>query len=127
LREFIHKPQIDPTVKPVQQKVWHPPLAMREPIAQELRRLEQAVISEKVESSPWISNLILAGKKDGSVRVCVNLSAANKALVKEKYPLPTMDELTEKVAGCTVYSKISSLGLFATASGTGSALSDCFR
>jgi hypothetical protein len=40
LRGFVHKPMIDLSVKPVQHKFWHPPLAMREPIENELNRLE---------------------------------------------------------------------------------------
>ena len=106
---FVHKPQIDPSVRPVQQKFWHPPLAMREPIASELQRLERDGIIERVESSPWISNIVTARKKDGGVRLCVNLTAVNKALIPERYPLPTMEELTEKIAGCTVFSKVDLL------------------
>jgi hypothetical protein len=98
LRSFVHKPKIDPTVRPVQ-KFWHPPLAMREPIANELKRLKKARIIERIEFSPWISNLVTSRKKDNSVRICVNLTNANKALIPERYPLPTLDELTEKVAG----------------------------
>ena len=39
----------------------------------------------------------------------LNLTDVNKALVPERFPLPTMDELTEQVAGCTVFSKIDLL------------------
>jgi hypothetical protein len=109
LGSFVHKPKIDPTVRPVQQKFWHPPLAMREPIANELKRLEKAGIIERIESSPWIPNLVTSRKKDNSVRICVNLTNANETLIPERYPLPTLDELTEKVAGCTVFSKIDLL------------------
>ena len=53
----LHKPRVDPSVKPVQQKFWHPPLAMREPIAKEIDRLLSAGVIERIESSPWISNM----------------------------------------------------------------------
>jgi len=42
-------------------------------------------------------------------RLCVNLTAVNKALILDLYPLPTMDELTAKFTGSTVFSKIDLL------------------
>jgi hypothetical protein len=54
----------------------------------------------------WTSNIVVARKKCGGVRVCVNLSDVNKALVPQRYPLPTMEELTERIAGSTVFSKL---------------------
>ena len=49
---------------------------------------------------------MVARKRCGGVRICVNLSAFNKAFIPERFPLPTRMELTEKVAGCTVFSKL---------------------
>jgi hypothetical protein len=109
LRGFVHKPRVDKSVKPVQRKFHHPPLAMRDPISRELDRLVKAGTIERIESSEWISNIVPAMKKDGSVRVCVNMSGPNQALVPECHPLPTMEELTAKVAGSTVFSKLDLL------------------
>jgi len=47
--------------------------------------------------------------QDGSLRLCVNLSDVNKAIIPDTYPLPTMDELTEWIAGSTVFSKVDLL------------------
>ncbi len=99
LKGFIHKPHIDPAVRPTQQKFWHPPLAMRAPIEAELRRMEAAGVLERIDASPWTSNILTARKKDGGIRICANLTAVNKALIPERYPLPTMAELTERLAG----------------------------
>ena len=82
---------------------------MREPIAKEIDRLLSTGVIERIESSPWISNVVTARKKDGGVRLCVNMTAANRALIPERFPLPTMEELTAKVAGCTVFSKLDLL------------------
>ena len=40
------------------------------------------------------------------MRLCVNLKDVNKALIPERYPLPTMEELTMKVSGAMVFSII---------------------
>ena len=109
LKGFVHRPLVDPSVRPVQQKFWHPPLARREPIAAELRRMEASGVIERIDASPWTSNVVAAKKKDGSLRLCVNLTSVNKALILDRYPLPTMDELTAKLTGSTVFSKIDLL------------------
>jgi hypothetical protein len=68
--------------------------------------MERDGVIERINSSVWMSNIVVARKKCGGVRVGVNLSAVNQALVPERFPLPTMEELTEKIAGCSVFSKI---------------------
>jgi hypothetical protein len=71
--------------------------------------MEAGGVIERIDASPWMSNVVAAKKKDGSLRLCVNLTAVNKALVIDRYPLPTMDELTAKLIGSTVFSKIDLL------------------
>jgi len=52
---------------------------------------------------------VTAKKRDGSLCLCVNLSDVNKAIIPNTYPLPTMDELTEQIAGSTVFLKVDLL------------------
>jgi hypothetical protein len=106
LKGFVHRPHIDLSVRPVQQKFYHQPLALRQPIFDELRRMERDGIIERIDTSVWMSNIMVARKKSGGVRVCVNLSDVNKALIPQRYPLPTMEELTEQIAGSTLFSKL---------------------
>jgi hypothetical protein len=66
-------------------------------------------VIERIDSSVWMSDIVVARKKCGGIRICTNLSDVNKAVVPERYSLPTLEELTElteKMAGCTVFSKI---------------------
>ena len=55
------------------------------------------------------TNIETAKKRDGILRLCVNLSDVNKAIIPDTYPLPTMDELTERIAVSTVFSKVDLL------------------
>jgi len=45
-------------------------MAFRDDIAAELKRMEQEGIIERIESSPWMSSLVVAKKKDGNIRLC---------------------------------------------------------
>lgn len=68
------------------------PLALRNKVTTEQQKLSDAGIIKCVNSFPWISNLVLARKKSGGLRPCVDL-AINKAVIPDKYLLPTVEEL----------------------------------
>ncbi|XP_036384580.1 uncharacterized protein K02A2.6-like [Megalops cyprinoides] len=82
------------------------PLALRDDITAELQRLLDEDIIEQVNASPWISNLVVAKKKSGGLRICVDLRSVNRAIIPDCYPLPTTEELTAQFYGSTVFSKL---------------------
>ena len=45
-------------------------------------------------------------KKDGSLRLCIDYRELNKVTVKNKYPLPRIDDLLDQLSGSSVFSKI---------------------
>lgn len=106
LQTFAHQPLLDPKVVPVIQPLRRSPLALRDDISTELQRMLDDDIIEQVNASPWISNLVAAKKKSGLLRLCVDLRAVNKAIIPDKYPLPTTEELTAQFYGSTVFSKL---------------------
>jgi hypothetical protein len=106
LKGFVHRQHIDSSVRPVQQKFYHQTLALRQPIFDEPRRMEHEGVIERIDASAWTSNIVVARKKNGGLRICVNLSSVNKAIVLQRYPLPTMEKLTERITGSTVFSKL---------------------
>ncbi|KAJ7998292.1 hypothetical protein DPEC_G00221180 [Dallia pectoralis] len=106
LTSFTHKPLLDHSVPPVVQPLWRVPLALRDGVTQELQRLQADGIIEPIDASPWVSNLVIARKKSGGLRVCVDLRQVNKAVVPDKYPLPTTEELTTHFYGSRVFSKL---------------------
>jgi hypothetical protein len=58
-------------------------------------------------SSPWGAPAIFALKKDGPQRMCVDYHARNEVTVKNKYPLPRIDDLFNQLCGLCVLSKIN--------------------
>ena len=90
--DFEHKITIDPEVKPVSQQLRRIPVSQIEAVNNELdRMLEQDIIEEVTEASPWVSNLVIVPKKWGDIRVCCNLREVNKAVIRERYVLPKID------------------------------------
>ena len=66
--------------------------------------LEKGLI--RPSGSPWGSPVLFVKKKDGSLRLCIDYRQLNKVTVKNKYPLPRIDDLLDQLAGAAVFSKI---------------------
>jgi hypothetical protein len=60
----------------------------------------------RCSNSPWASPLHLVPKKDGSWRPCSDYCCFNAVTIPDRYPLPNMQSLNDRMAGCTVFSKI---------------------
>ncbi|GJV08179.1 putative reverse transcriptase domain-containing protein [Tanacetum coccineum] len=57
-------------------------------------------------SSPWGAPVLFVKKKDGSFRMCIDYRELNKLTVKNRYPLPRIDDLFDQLQGYSIYSKI---------------------
>nr|GFC44431.1 putative reverse transcriptase domain-containing protein [Tanacetum cinerariifolium] len=56
-------------------------------------------------SSPWGASVLFVKKKDGSFQMCIGYRELNKLTVKNRYPLPKIDDLSDQLQGSSVYSK----------------------
>ncbi|GJV68697.1 putative reverse transcriptase domain-containing protein, partial [Tanacetum coccineum] len=57
-------------------------------------------------SSPWGAPILFVKNKDGSFRMCIDYRELNKVTVKNRYPLPRIDDLFDQLQGSSIYSKI---------------------
>jgi hypothetical protein len=58
------------------------------------------------DSSPWGAPVLFVQKKDGSQRMCVDYRTLNDVTMKNKYPLPRVEDLFNRMRGAKVFSKI---------------------
>lgn len=104
-REQDHRIELLPNAAPVSVRPYKYPYFQKteiEKIVQEL--LDNGVIRPSV--SPFSSPVILVKKKDGTWRMCVDYRALNTVTVKDKYPIPVVDELLDEIHGSTVFTKL---------------------
>jgi len=66
--------------------------------------LEKQLIRPSV--SPWGALVLLVKKKDGCMKLCVDYRQLNKVTIKNRYPLPRIDDLMDQLVGAEVFSKI---------------------
>ena len=102
--------RIDPTVKPVTHARRKVPIESKEAIDKELDYLiEEEIITEQVEPTPWVSSVTFPRKPNREVRVCLDPSNLNKAIIREHNKPMTMEEIAHELAGATVYTKADCL------------------
>ena len=56
--------------------------------------------------SPWGAPVLFVKKRDGSLRMCIDYRRLNHVTIKNKYPLPRIDELFDQLQGAAYFSKI---------------------
>ncbi|GJR57042.1 putative reverse transcriptase domain-containing protein [Tanacetum coccineum] len=99
--------QIDlvPGVAPVARAPYRlPPSEMKE-LSEQLQELSDKGFI-RPSSSPWGAPVLFVKKKDGSFQMCIDYRELNKLTVKNRYPLPRIDDLFDQLQGSNVYSKI---------------------
>ena len=81
------------------------PLELKELKLQLKELLEKGFIRPSV--SPWGALVLFVKKKDGTLRLCIDYRQLNKLTVKNKYPLPRIDDLFEHLKSVSIFSKIN--------------------
>ncbi|PIK35966.1 hypothetical protein BSL78_27203 [Apostichopus japonicus] len=96
----------DGNVRPTVMPTRSVPLAIRSKLKQELDRLVNAdVIAVVDEPTPWVSALVIAPKKNGDLRICIDPRELNKTLQREHYTLQILEETLHELGQSRVFSK----------------------
>ncbi|XP_042467292.1 protein NEDD1-like [Zingiber officinale] len=104
-REIEFEIELIPGTKPISKAPYRMVPAELEELQKQLRELlDKGLI--RPSHSPWGAPILFVKKKDGSMRMCIDYRALNKVTIKNRYPLPRIDDLFDQLKGATVFSKI---------------------
>ena len=104
-RKTEHLIELDPRAKPVNiipYRYTHYHKTKIERLTQDL--LKCGVISKSI--SPYAALVMLVRKKDGSFRLCIDYRGLNKKTIKNKFPLPFINEMMDELHGAKYFSKL---------------------
>ena len=105
--EGEHHNEINPEVKPVIHPPRKVPFTLLPKLKQELERMEQLGAIEKVDQpTEWVNSIVIVEKPDGNLRICLDPKDLNRAVKREHFQLPTSTEITSKLTGAKVFSKL---------------------
>ena len=98
---------LDPTVTPVQHAIHKVPIHYKEEIEKTLKEMEQlGIITPVTRPTEWVSSITYPTKPDGLLRICLDPHDLNKAIIREHYKAPTLEEISHWLSGATVFSKL---------------------
>ena len=104
-QEVMFEIEVLPGTAPISKEPYRmAPVELRELQVQLQELLDKGFI--RPSYSPWGAPVLFVKKKDGTLRMCVDYRELNKVTVKNKYPLPRIDDLFDQLKGASVFSKI---------------------
>jgi hypothetical protein len=107
LRNYQLRLHIDDSVPPFAQPVRRIPFSRREKVLEKLKMLKSQDVIEKVQTpTSWVSPLVSVEKPNGDVRICLDMRRANEAIIREKHPVPTVEETLQELSGAKYFAKL---------------------
>ena len=91
--------------RPIRQPLRRQPLSRLLYIDEEVDTLLKNKVIEP-SMSPWASNVVVVGKKDGSLRFCIDYRRLNDATVKDAYPLPKIQDCLDALGNARIFSAV---------------------
>ena len=102
-----HHMTIDENIKPVIHAARRVPFALKDRLKSVLDRMVNLDIIETItESTDWVSQLVIVEKPNRKLRVCLDPRDLNKAIKRQHYKLPTVEELFAEMAGAKYFTKL---------------------
>ena len=97
--------QLKEDAVPVQHAPCRVPVALRDRLRNTLDEMvQQDIVAPVTQPTPWISSVVVVPKKNGTLRVCLDLKDLNKAIEREHYLLPTIEDIAPRLYESKLFS-----------------------
>ena len=109
----MHTIQVDKTISPVVHPPRKIPIAIKDKVKAELDRMtEMGVVVKQEEPTDWVNSMVTVIKPNGKIRICIDPRDLNKAILREHYPLKTVEEVISQMPTAKVFSKLDATSGF---------------
>ena len=83
------------------------PYNLRQKLVEKPIELEHNDIIEKIEGpTTWVSPLVIVPKREGDIRIIVDMRVANQGTKRERHPIPPVEEIEQEMSGACHFSKL---------------------
>ena len=97
--------ELEEGTNPIMITPYRHPKRLKDEIEKTIKEL-LAMGHIRPRKSPFASSVVLVKKKDGTLRMCIDYRVLNKKTIKNRYPIPRIDELLDELHGACFFSKI---------------------
>ncbi|GJR56618.1 putative mitochondrial protein [Tanacetum coccineum] len=104
-RSHDHQIPLMPNTPPINVRPYRHPPNQKDAIESMVKELMDSGVV-RASQSPFSSPIVMVKKKDGTWRMCIDYRQLNKYTVKDKFPIPVIEELIDELNGSVVFSKL---------------------
>ena len=98
---------VEQDIVPVKEPPRRVPFGLQDRLKLKLDLMEKHKVIQKLNKpTNWVHNLVIVEKKDGSLRLCLDPRELNKAIKRENFQIPTMEDVTCRLSGKNVFTAI---------------------
>lgn len=102
----IQRLEVDPSISPTMSPPRRVPFALNSVLKEELERLTiLGVIKPVDEPTDWVSIVVRATKPSGDLKICIDPKDLNKALKRERYPIPVIEDVLSELSKARMFTK----------------------
>ena len=106
-KNFQYEIKVDPSAQPKARPARRVPFEVRPKLKAKLEEMEKRGIIKKVEEpTQWVNSLVVETKPNGDLRVCLDPSDLNKAIVREYHPIPVIDDIVPELKDSDLFTKL---------------------
>ena len=107
LKDYQVKLHVSPNVPPVAQPDRCTLFSLHDKVKKKVEELVSMDIIEPVKGlTPWVSPVVVVPQQNDKIQLCVDMRRANEVMIRERYPIPTVDEVLQSLNQSTVFSKL---------------------
>ena len=105
--------EIDESVRPVVHAPRRVPVPVREKVRKKLDELESdGVLTLVTEATNWVSSMVIVQKPSGQIRICIDPKYLNRAIKRQYYPMPTIEEVSTRLKNARLFTVLDAKKAF---------------